>query len=90
MACRFKSDRGYLNKGTFMTFDQWLNEIEGYSVRHERAISDIRNCVAKGKTDDIIKWLMAAYAMGHEQGYDVGHYDANKKCKEKFDEYGWI
>lgn len=69
------------------TFDHWINEVEGYSVRHERAISDIRNCVAKGKTDDIIKWLMAAYAMGHEQGYDVGYYDANEDCKEQFDEY---
>jgi hypothetical protein len=73
-----------------MTFDQWINEAEGYSVRHERAISDIRNCVAKGKTDDIIKWLMAAYAMGHEQGYDVGYHDSNEDCKEQFDEYGWI
>ena len=70
-----------------MTFDHWINETEGYSVRYERAISDIRNCVAKGKTDDIIKWLMAAYAMGHEQGYDVGYYDANEDCKEQFDEY---
>ena len=70
-----------------MTFDHWINETEGYSVRNERAISYIRNCVAKGKTDDIIKWLMAAYAMGHEQGYDVGYYDANEECKEKFDEY---
>jgi hypothetical protein len=70
-----------------MTFDQWINEVEGYSVRHERSISDIRNCVAKGKTDDIIKWLMAAYAMGHEQGYDIGYYDANEDCKEQFDEY---
>jgi hypothetical protein len=70
-----------------MTFDHWLNEIEGYSIRQERAISDIRNCVAKGKTDDIIKWLMAAYAMGHEQGYDTGYNDSNEDCKEKFDEY---
>jgi len=70
-----------------MTFDQWINETEGYSVRHERAMSDIRNCVAKGKTDDIIKWLMAAYAMGHEQGYDTGYYDSNEDCKEQFDEY---
>jgi hypothetical protein len=70
-----------------MTFDQWLNEIEGFSLRQERAMSDIRNCVAKGETDDIIKWLMAAYAMGHEQGYDTGYYDANEECQEKFDEY---
>jgi hypothetical protein len=70
-----------------MTFDHWINEVEGYSVRQERAMSDIRNCVAKGKTDDIIKWLMAAYAMGHEQGYDTGYYDANEDCKEQLDEY---
>ena len=69
-------------KRNAMTFDHWINETEGYSVRHERAISDIRNCVAKGKTDDIIKWLMAAYAMGHEQGYDIGYFDANEDCKK--------
>jgi hypothetical protein len=61
-----------------MTFDHWLNEIEGYSIRQERAMSDIRNCVAKGETDDIIKWLMAAYTMGHEQGYDTGYYDCSE------------
>jgi hypothetical protein len=61
-----------------MTFDQWINEIEGYSIRQERAMSDIRNCVAKGGTDDIIKWLMAAYTMGHEQGYDTGYYDCSE------------
>ena len=60
-----------------MTFDHWINEIEGFSLRQERAMSDIRNCVATGKTDDIIKWLMAAYAMGHEQGYDSGCYDCS-------------
>jgi len=70
-----------------MTFDQWLNEIEGFSLRQERAMSDIRNCVAKGETEDIIKWLMAAYAMGHEQGYNTGYYDSNEDCKEQLDEY---
>jgi hypothetical protein len=70
-----------------MTFDQWLNEIEGFSLRQERAMTDIRNSVANGETDDIIKWLMAAYAVGHGQGYDTGYYDANEDCKEEFDEY---
>ena len=73
-----------------MTFDHWLNEIEGYSIRQERAMSDIRNCVAKGETHDIIKWLMAAYAMGHEQGYDTGYNDSDEDCKEKFDEYKMV
>ena len=61
-----------------MTFDEWLYELEGFSIREERAISDIRNCVAKDKTDDIIKWLMAAYAMGHEQGYNTGYHDCSE------------
>jgi hypothetical protein len=73
-----------------MTFNEWLYELEGFSIRNERAMTDIRNCVAKGETDGIIKWLMAAYAIGHEQGYDVGHYDGKKNCKEHFDEYGWV
>lgn len=58
-----------------MTFEDWLNGIESYGSRHERAIDEIRSCIAKGKTDDIIKWLMAAYAMGHKQGYDIGYND---------------
>jgi hypothetical protein len=61
-----------------MTFNEWLYELEGFSIREERAISDIRNCVAKDKTDDIIKWLMAAYAMGHEQGYNTGYHDCSE------------
>jgi len=60
-----------------MTFNEWLYGLEGFSIRNERAISDIRNCVAKGETEDIIKWFKAAYAMGHEQGYDTGCYDCS-------------
>lgn len=65
-----------------MTFEDWLNGIESYGSRYERAIDDIKNCVSKEKTDDIIKWLMAAYAMGHEEGYDTGYSDAEDICEE--------
>jgi hypothetical protein len=61
-----------------MTFNEWLYGLEGFSIRNERAMSDIRNCVAKGETEDIIKWLMAAYAMGHEQGYNTGYHDCSE------------
>jgi hypothetical protein len=61
-----------------MTFNEWLYELESFSIREERAISDIRNCVAKGETGDIIKWLMAAYTMGHEQGYNTGYHDCSE------------
>jgi hypothetical protein len=61
-----------------MTFSQWLYQDEGFGERSERLFEDIRICVEQERTDDIIKWLMAAYAMGHEQGYDTGYYD----CEE--------
>lgn len=60
-----------------MTFEEWLNQDEGFGIRSERAFKDIKICIEDGRTDDIIKWLMAAYAMGHEQGYDAGYSDAN-------------
>jgi hypothetical protein len=59
-----------------MTFEEWLNQDEGFGIRSERAFEDIKICIEDGRTDDIIKWLMAAYAMGHEQGYNAGYSDA--------------
>jgi hypothetical protein len=69
------------------TFDQWINQDEGFGPRIDRMLDDVKVAVEQEKTTNIIKWLMAAYAMGHEQGYDVGYYDANEDCKEQFDEY---
>jgi hypothetical protein len=31
------------------------------------------------KDNNIIEWLTAAYAMGHEQGYDAGCYDCSNE-----------
>jgi hypothetical protein len=73
-----------------MIFDQWLHQDEGFGPRIDRMLDDVKVAVEQERTDDIIKWLMAAYAMGHEQGYDTGHYDGKKDCKEHFDEYGWV
>ena len=70
-----------------MTFDKWINQDEGFGPRIDRMLDDVKVAVEQEKTDDIIKWLMAAYAMGHEQGYDTGYHDANEDCKEQFDEY---
>ena len=64
-----------------MTFDQWINTDEGFGPRINRMLDDIKVCVAKGKTDDIIKWLMAAYTVGHKQGYDTGYYDASEEAE---------
>lgn len=42
-------------------------------------LDDIKVAVEQEKTDNIIEWLMAAYAMGHEQGYDTGCYDCSNE-----------
>lgn len=65
-----------------MTFNQWLNEDEGFGERSQRVLSDIKICVEQKRTDDIIKWLSAAFTMGHSQGYDIGYSDGHYDCEE--------
>jgi hypothetical protein len=60
-----------------MTFDQWINQNEGFGPRIDRMLDDVKVAVEQERTDDIIKWLKAAYIMGHEQGYDTGYYDCS-------------
>lgn len=54
-----------------MTFDEWFNEQEGFSLRCERFYDDVEmykyHCEA-GDVDVLLKWLRAAYDVGHEQG----------------------
>lgn len=56
-----------------MTYDEWMSEVENFSTRHERMIEDI----ATGDTGTIVKWIMAAYDVGYEEGehdgYDEGY-----------------
>lgn len=66
-----------------MTFDNWLHQDEGFGPRKDRMMDDIKVAVEQERTDDIIKWLLAAYAMGHEEGYDTGYYDANLEFDER-------
>jgi hypothetical protein len=63
-----------------MTFDEWLYEDEGFGVpRIVRMLDDVRIAVEQEKIVSIIDWLMAAYAMGHEQGYDAGYDDCSNE-----------
>ena len=48
-----------------MTFEKWINQDEGFGPRIDRMLDDVKVAVEQERTDDIIKWLMAAYAMGH-------------------------
>ena len=58
-----------------MTFDQWLNEIEGFSLRMERAYDDLVKD-PKDPVDNwnqIKEWLQAAYNAGVDSGYADGY-----------------
>ena len=59
-----------------MTFDEWLNEIENYSLRVERMYDDLDMMTGVPKTASearrnqivFMGWLRAAYNVGYEQG----------------------
>jgi hypothetical protein len=50
-----------------MSFDDWYNEIEVYSLRCERFYDQFRD-IRGSQLIDIEKWLRAAYEAGYEQG----------------------
>lgn len=48
-----------------MTFEEWFNEIEGYSFRQERFWDDYRKTIKGDLGDDrLVDWLKAAYNEG--------------------------
>lgn len=54
-----------------MTFDEWLNEIESFSLRSERIYDDLVKR-PKDPVDNwlqIKNWLEAAYYEGYNQGF---------------------
>ena len=66
------------------TFDEWLNETEGFSLRMERIYGDlVKN--PKDTVDNwqqIKEWLRAAYHEGFDNGYSVGYDDGEEIGKE--------
>ena len=55
-----------------MTFDEWFNETEIFSLRSERFYADLFDIESPNvESPNMIKWLRAAYQIGYEQGkYD--------------------
>lgn len=52
------------------TFEQWLDEMEGFNLRMERVYDDLVRC-PKDPVDnwkEIKLWLKAAYDVGYEAG----------------------
>jgi len=47
-------------------FDEWFDELEGYSFRSERFYDDFDYAAKTNNYDLIIEWLRAAYQMGKE------------------------
>ena len=60
-----------------MTFDEWLDEFENFSMRRERLYEDLKGFKDGDSQTYIINWLQAAYEVGaeHAQTYKDG-YDA--------------
>ena len=59
------------------TFDEWLNESEGFSLKMERIYDDLvknpKDAVDNWK--QIKEWLQAAYNEGFDTGYSIGYED---------------
>ena len=59
-----------------MTFEEWLNESEVYSLRCERLYEDLVENNARPyqtKYDLVVKWLRAAYDVGYEADHERGY-----------------
>jgi hypothetical protein len=52
-----------------MTFDEWFNEFEIFSLRCERFYDELEH-YKDGTTEDMVIWLKAAYEAGYEEGQD--------------------
>jgi hypothetical protein len=51
-----------------MTFDEWLDEQEGFSGPRMYRLMDDINSPEPSYNDLILKWLRAAYEVGYEHG----------------------
>jgi len=49
-------------------FDNWFDEMEGYSFRSERFYDDFDYAAKTKNYEMIVKWLRSAYEMGYNEG----------------------
>lgn len=49
-------------------FNEWFEELEGYSFRCERFYDDFDHAAATKDYKEIVKWLLEAYKMGYNEG----------------------
>ncbi len=48
-----------------MTFEEWFNEIEVFSLRGERFYDEVEH-YKEGSGTDIVRWLKAAWQVGYD------------------------
>lgn len=51
-----------------MTFEDWFDEIENFSLRSERFFEDLNDYEPGINPEIVIKWLRAAYEVGYDAG----------------------
>lgn len=49
-------------------FNEWFEELEGYSFRCERFYDDFDHSTKTKDYKEIVKWLLEAYKMGYNEG----------------------
>lgn len=55
-----------------MKFEDWLNEVENFSTRHERLLYDLSD-YQDGDFSIIERWLKAAYHVGFDAGQEEAY-----------------
>jgi hypothetical protein len=52
-----------------MRFEEWFEELEGYSFRSERFYDDFDHASATKDYGIIVKWLQTAYEIGYNDAH---------------------
>lgn len=52
----------------YNTFDDWFNELEGYSLRSERFFTSLTQFSTTGTPVNLRLWLEAAFEAGRQEG----------------------
>lgn len=69
-----------------ITFENWINELEGYSLRSERAYEELvdhKHNSTEEQWNNIYKWLKAAFKDGYSYGVESQNINSYRKINEQ-------
>lgn len=69
------------NKHIEKSFDAWLYQQEGFSIRDERLFDELNS--TDDYTGTVLAWLRAAHEIGFRQGEMLGHSTGVAEAVEK-------